>query len=193
MQWNEGFFEVAVTSVISSFVLTTNTSDYRIDMTIAGFNGLSYGYFGNGPRYILPGNAVYGPNSPFTSNGDQDVVLMWAGGFANTVIRSYLIFHRVQVGGAYLTGIVSIRTTDYDNVPSPSMLDTTNSSYNPIMQNPETAHIMGFESFWYTANSNYINGLTIMSPNGLMVILQHDTQSHFAHIRAFAASYSQGS
>ena len=68
-------------------------------MTIAKWDGVSaYGYSGNGQNYVLNRSALFGPNGPFTYAA-TNVVKMWAEGASGTVIRSNLIFHKVQTTG----------------------------------------------------------------------------------------------
>ena len=130
VQWSPGTFEVAITSVISSFLLYTDKTDLKLDMTIAKWNGADYGYSGD-TRYVVDKDALYCPQCPFTTNGTDDVVKMWAGGFAGTVIRSYLIFHKVQSTGTVQTGIGIYRGHDHDTSNGLFTLVLTDATYNP--------------------------------------------------------------
>jgi len=55
VQWSSGTFEVGITSVISSFTITSALAEGIVDMTIAKWNGAAYDYSGDS-HFILPNN-----------------------------------------------------------------------------------------------------------------------------------------
>lgn len=152
VQWSSGTFEVAITTALSSYLLYNNQLDYRIDMTIAKWNGTGYGYSGDNTHYILANNAIFGTNCPFIDVSGTNVVKIWAGGFANTVIRSYLIFHKVSWTG-FTTAIAEVR----DSGTGISFPDLTDATYNIPLGSTAT-NIFGIQTFSFVATgSGYTN------------------------------------
>ena len=113
-------------------------------MTIAKWDGVSaYGYSGSGTQYALAKSALFcTPNCSFTTVGGTNVVKMLAEGVTGTVIRSNLMFHKVQNTGEFRTDLGASRdneiTSGYTNgasVCDPSYYNVPLLSTNPNFQN----------------------------------------------------------
>lgn len=108
VRWGSGTFEVAITSVISSFQMVNDWLDNYVVMCVAKWDGSSaYAY--TGTAIILPNSALFGTNCPFTTVGGVNVVKMARSGYQGSTVKLYLIFHKVSTTGAVKTGFAVVR------------------------------------------------------------------------------------
>lgn len=148
--------------------MMSDLTTFKVDMTIAKWNGTAYDYSGDA-NYILSNDQLYGVHSPFTSVGGTNMVKMYAGGPPGSTINSYIIFHKVSTTGLILTGYALVRDHTYDQTVGANIFDITNPTYNkPIVDaNIPTIFVFGFESFQYIVDSEFENFLFIFTGDGV--------------------------
>ena len=175
VKWSPGTFEVAITAVIQAFHHPPNAAtNHKFEISIAKWSGSEYGYSGDGP-FILNNNALYGPNCPFTTSNGKKVVKLHVSTYSMTAVVFTLIFHKVQVTGTIKTGFAVVRTHSRDKTTGSYSDDISNPTYNPVINDPATVRIYGFESFSFNFQGSYNNIMEISTIDGVNTVGKHDT------------------
>jgi hypothetical protein len=146
--WSAGNFEVAATSLISSFSMITLNNYHRVGGRIAEWDASlgDYGALYSTSIVLVDVNSLYGLHCPFTNDGGTDKVIMTTWGTIGSVVTSFLVFHKVQQPGTnalVTTGFGDVRDDsripfigDYsDNIAS--------SSYNVNGVDPTATRVYG--------------------------------------------------
>ena len=92
-----------------------------------------------------------------------------------TFIQFTLIFHKVQVTGTIKTGFAVVRTHSRDKTTGSYSDDISNPTYNPVINDPATVRIYGFESFSFNFQGSYNNIMEISTIDGVNTVGKHDT------------------
>ena len=166
-----------------------SSNGYTIDITIAKWNGTDYIYSGDGSHYIMSNTALYGSTgSPFLSSGDVNVVKMYTGGEMGTIIRSYLLFHKVQLTGTVKTGYGVYRAIDH-KMEEQFTFDISDPSFNLPITESGVVRFYGMESFSYSWFFRSTANLTFLPSNGISGICYQKVAMGVVFNRVFYGSY----
>lgn len=116
---------------------------------------------------------------------------MCVGGLNETVLNSFLIFHKIQLYGTTLTAFGVVRTHSRDSVMGSYSDNIVDPNYNFAGAHPNAVRIYGLESFLFTMNTPGPNNITISTADGIYTVgyKSTDPSAGNSYPREFYASY----